>query len=170
MHDRDFLSLYIKVDKFIKDAYSSNEGVSEYIRQMEINCGKGYTYVQSWRNDYIELKRVRWLRNQLVHDDIFEGEEEDYDWLENFYNRLFKADDPLSRIRKVSQTIQRKPVQQTTQPPKPSTNQQLYRKTETWYGYNWHSKSNLEYVQFKEEIPPQKRPSLWERIIRFFFG
>lgn len=170
MHDRDFLSLYIKVDKFIKDAYSSNEGVSEYIRQMEINCGKGYTYVQSWRNDYTELKRVRWLRNQLVHDDIFEGEEEDYDWLENFYNRLFAADDPMSRIRKVSQTIQRKPVQQTTQPPKPSSNQQLYRQTETWHDYKWNNKSNLEYVQFKEEMPPQKRLSLWERIIRFFFG
>ncbi|WP_024860724.1 DUF6548 family protein [Ruminococcus flavefaciens] len=170
MRESDFLSLYIKVDKFIKDAYSSNEGVSEYIRQMEINCGKGYTYVQSWQTDYNELKRVRRLRNQLVHDDIFEVEEADYNWLEYFYNRLFAADDPMAKIRKVPKPAQRKPVQQNTQLPKPNFNQQVYQQTETRYDYKWHTDSNFEQVRFKEEKQPQKRPSLCERIIRFFFG
>ena len=170
MRESDFLSLYIKVDKFIKDAYSSNEGVSEYIRQMEINCGKGYTYVQSWQTDYNELKRVRRLRNQLVHDDVFEVEEEDYNWLEYFYNRLFTADDPMARICKIPKPMQRKPAQQNIRPLTPNFQRQVYQQTETKFNYKWHNNSNFEQVQFKEEMQSQKRPSLWERIIRFFFG
>jgi hypothetical protein len=99
----DFLDLYKKVDKFIKDAYLVSEGVSAYIRMMESNNIKGVRYVDSWQIDYERLKHMRWVRNQLAHEVGYDSdicEESDYDCLNEFYNRLFSSEDPLSILRK----------------------------------------------------------------------
>ena len=99
----DFLDLYKRVDRFIKDAYASSEGVSEYLRQMEHNDFKGRRIVSTWAKDYYQLKHLRWMRNQLSHEVEYDAdlcEEADYKWLEEFRSRLFAADDPIAVLRR----------------------------------------------------------------------
>ena len=100
----DFMDLYKRTDRFIKDAYSSSEGVSEYIRSMESCFNKGNSSVRGWKNDYDNLKHVRWIRNQLAHEVSYDSDIcsfYDYEWLDNFYKRLFSSDDPLGTLRKM---------------------------------------------------------------------
>lgn len=99
----DYLDLYKRVDRFIKDAYASSEGISEYLRQMEHNAFKGRSLVSTWAMDYNQLKHLRWIRNQLSHEVGYDAdlcEEADYHWLEEFRSRLYAADDPLAVLRR----------------------------------------------------------------------
>ena len=99
----NFMDLYKRVDRFIKDAYHSSEGVSEYIRLMESKDSKGRRYVSGWNSDYDSLKHLRWIRNQLAHEVDYDEDicsDEEYEWLEDFHSRLFSSDDPLGKLRK----------------------------------------------------------------------
>ena len=96
-----FLELYKRVDCFIRDAYSSQEGVSEYLRQMEARPYSGKRLYASWDSYYKTLKHLRWVRNQLSHEVSFDSElcsESDYNWLAEFYQALNHADDPLAIV------------------------------------------------------------------------
>ena len=64
----DFMDLYKSVDRFLKDAYSSDTGVTNYIQNMELKFLQGRRSISSWQSDYDELKHLRWIRNQLAHD------------------------------------------------------------------------------------------------------
>ncbi len=100
----DFMDLYKRTDRFMKDAYSSSEGVSEYIRLMESCFNRGSSSVQGWKSDYDNLKHVRWIRNQLAHEVSYDSDicsSDDYEWLDGFYKRLFSTDDPLAMLRKM---------------------------------------------------------------------
>ena len=100
----DFMDLYKRTDRFIKDAYSSSEGVSEYIRLMEADFNRGSVSIRGWKSDYDNLKHIRWIRNQLAHEIIYDSDicsETDYEWLEEFYKSLFSSDDPLAALRKL---------------------------------------------------------------------
>ena len=115
-----FLELYKTIDQCIKDAYSSDNGVSEYIDLMYENRNAARN--NSWNNDLRWLKRVRDIRNQLVHDvavsynsDICS--QEDYEWLKGFYNRLMTANDPLSLERKQRERSYRQPRNVYAPPP-----------------------------------------------------
>ena len=94
----DFLELYKKVDAFIRDAYGSQEGVSEYLKLMEAD-GDGSNFCLTWDEDYQLLKKARWQRNQLSHAVSIDNkfcEEEDLAWLEEFFERLCSTADPLA--------------------------------------------------------------------------
>lgn len=100
----DFMDLYKRADRFIKEAYSSSEGVSEYIRLMEADFIKGSSNIQGWKRDYDNLKHIRWIRNQLAHEVSYDSEicsVNEYEWLEEFYERLFSTEDPLAELRKI---------------------------------------------------------------------
>ena len=105
----DFMDLYKRVDRFIKDAYHSSEGVSEYIRIMESKDSKGCRYVSGWNSDYDSLKHSRWIRNQLAHEVDYDADicsDEEYEWLEEFHSRLFSSDDPLGKLRKAENAME----------------------------------------------------------------
>ncbi|MBR4363296.1 MAG: hypothetical protein IKP42_11300 [Ruminococcus sp.] len=115
-----FLELYKSIDQNIKDAYSSENGISKYIDLMYENRNAARN--NSWNNDLRWLKRVRDIRNQLVHDvavsfysDICS--QEDYEWLEGFYNRLMTASDLLSLERKQRERNYRQPRNLYAPPP-----------------------------------------------------
>ena len=92
---------YKKVDKFCRDMFSSQSGVTQYITEMEQKASYGRSVVQSWNDDYYTLKRVRWLRNKIAHESgATECNENDAAWLENFHRRLLARQDPLALIRK----------------------------------------------------------------------
>jgi len=93
-----FQEEYKSVDKFIKDAFGSVDGVSEYIRTMERNEGNKSDEV--WKDDYYKLKHMRWIRNQLAHEVSIDSdicEREDLEWLCDFHARLKKGDDSLAK-------------------------------------------------------------------------
>ena len=104
----NFQELYIRLDALCKDCFNSQEGVSEYIRQMEKDMFEGERIVLDWENIYRELKHIRWKRNQLAHEvgalnsNIIE--EDEILFVSNFYNKIINTEDPLSELRKHRQS------------------------------------------------------------------
>ncbi len=98
-----FQEEYKKLDKLCKDCFSSVDGVSEYIRQMEKEQYSLRRFITSWEYDYKMLKHIRWVRNQLsheigtLHSDICT--QEDLYFVTNFYNEIMKCKDPLAQMR-----------------------------------------------------------------------
>lgn len=92
---------YKRIDKLCREMYSSKEGVSTYIQDMEntfydVRCG-----VNDWDKVYKELKHVRWMRNQLAHDvsiDTDFCEQSDIEWVKWFYNCIIECNDPLAIV------------------------------------------------------------------------
>ena len=114
-----FLELYKRADRFIRDAYSSKDGITKYIELMEANRFKGTWKIQLWAEDYKMLKRVRRIRNQYAHEVSFDSDlckEKDYRWLEAFYERLSSASDPLAMLNQSERERQRRRVEKAKKP------------------------------------------------------
>ena len=94
-----FLETYKKLDELCKQVLSSERGISEYIEEMS-NDKQSHFKIISWENDYKQLKKMRWIRNKLVHEpNSFEDNlftEEDIVWLQNFHSRILECRDPFS--------------------------------------------------------------------------
>ena len=155
----DFMDLYKSVDRFIRDAYSSAEGVSEYIRQMEQNDFKGRRCVATWVADYNNLKHLRWIRNQLSHEVGYDSdicEESDYEWLETFRGRLYSANDPMAIINKAEEAEQQRRLAEQRRRQEQMRRQ---RQPETYYIFTPQA-----------QYQPPKRKSFWQRLKDFFSG
>lgn len=156
----DLMDLYKSVDKFIRDAYGSAEGVSEYIRQMEQNDYKGRRYVSTWGADYDMLKHLRWIRNQLSHEVGYDSdicEESDYDWLDLFRGRLYSANDPMAIMNKSEEAERQRRLAEQRR--KQAQMRQQQKSAESYNTYT----------------PPQqyqmpKHKTFWQRIKEFFTG
>ena len=116
----EFQEEYKRLDRLCKDLLCANEGVSEYIRQMEATARLGQYYVRTWDEDYKQLKHVRYVRNRLAHDvgtltsDVCT--QEDLAWIKCFYQRILSGDDPFAVLRKgkAAQARQAKPQERIT--------------------------------------------------------
>ena len=101
----DFQESYKRLDCLCKDLFSSKEGVSEYIRQMECTPWIDRRYDPRWEDDYKQLKHIRWVRNQLAHEvgtlDDGTCTIDDLNYVQDFYQRILDRTDPFSLIRKV---------------------------------------------------------------------
>ena len=99
--DNIFFEEYKRLDKLCSDMYSCQNGVSEYIFQMDNVYNSGLSYISSWSFDYKNLKHIRFLRNQIAHDpDIYQiSKPEDLNFVKNFYSRIISGDDPLTLLR-----------------------------------------------------------------------
>ena len=167
----DFMDLYKSVDRFIRDAYSSTEGVSEYIRQMEQNDFKGRRYVATWSADYDKLKRLRWIRNQLSHEVGYDSdicEDADYDWLEVFNQRLYSSNDPLSAMNKAenAERQRRAEEQRRIQAQKRAEKE---RRRQMQMRQQQQPASSYSYTPQAQYHPP-KRKTFWQRLKDFFSG
>lgn len=109
----EFLENYKYLDELCRQILSSERGISEYIEEMS-NVRQGYR-VAGWERDYKKLKKMRWIRNRLVHEtDSFEDNlvnEEDTEWLHIFYCRIMECTDPFSLLHQ-SENINRKTEKQ----------------------------------------------------------
>ena len=104
----DFLEQYKQLDKLCKDMYSSGEGVSSYIKDMESASCSEKQCVYNWDAIYKQLKHIRWLRNQLAHEiDINTDfcDQNDIDWVKQFYKSIFNGNDPLAIARQSKQQV-----------------------------------------------------------------
>lgn len=97
----EFLESYKNLDELCRQILSSDRGVSQYIDEMSHEVLGSYM-VDGWEKDYKQLKRMRWIRNCLVHqtnsfsDNLFDTE--DIEWLHNFYFRIMECRDPFSLL------------------------------------------------------------------------
>ncbi|MBO5076682.1 MAG: hypothetical protein J5584_03690 [Clostridia bacterium] len=151
-----FIDQYKIVDCFIRDAYKSEEGVSEYIKIMEQNDAEGKEMVVSWGSDHRSLKHLRWLRNKLAHEVGFDSDlctKSDLACLSAFDERLRSAEDPLSKLMKAKEA-KRQLAEQRKRELAEQRQQQVRtsRKSET--------------VAAAER---QNKKTIWQRIKDFFF-
>lgn len=99
-----FLEEYKAADRVCSDMLQEPNGLSTYLREMESDS-RGGCFVIGWDNDFRMLKRLRWLRNQIVHEaGCSDCTEEDYSDLLAFHDRLLRWDDPLSRKSRIEQS------------------------------------------------------------------
>lgn len=99
----DFEEKYKETDNYIKDAWSTEQGVSSYITMMENTPASKRKDIASWDADLKQLKHLRWIRNQLAHEVSIDSDicqAEDYAWLYRFCNRLYDGTDPLGKLMK----------------------------------------------------------------------
>lgn len=100
-----FMEAYKRLDNLCKDLFSSDVGITEYIKSME-RCSHYTLYIDNWRNDYFALKHYRYIRNKIVHEnDVTEDElctADDVIWINNFYQRILNQTDPLALYRKAA--------------------------------------------------------------------
>ena len=101
-HDNEFFEEYKRLDKLCSEMYSCQNGVSEYIAQMENKSYQGQYRVSSWDSDYKMLKHVRWVRNQIAHDSgLYQiSEPNDLEFVRDYRNRIFSGQDSLTLLRK----------------------------------------------------------------------
>lgn len=95
----EFLEAYKSLDELCKQILSTDRGISDYIDEMKYES-QGYRMVASWEKDLKQLKRLRWIRNKLVHEvDSFQENlihKEDIEWLITFRSQIMEGKDPLS--------------------------------------------------------------------------
>ncbi len=111
----DFFEEFKSVDSICKDIFQSQQGVTEYINQMEENDLIGSRIVPNWNEKYKMLKHLRWLRNQIAHDSgAPELIESDLLELQNFHKQLLNQEDPLAIIFKAMKESQKNPPKMRT--------------------------------------------------------
>ena len=106
--DNIFFEEYKRLDRLCRDLFSCENGVSEYILQMEENVYKG-RIIPSWDYEYKTLKHLRYVRNKIAHDETGceISTEDDLLQVRRFYNNILSQKDPFSLLRQAE--IQRKP-------------------------------------------------------------
>lgn len=127
--DNDFFEAYKRLDSVCSDLYSTRNGISEYIADMETKASQGHLLIPSWDSDYKSLKHIRWVRNRIAHDadDSQISETSDLSFAQDFYHRILSEKDPLTLLRKAGAKLKRTQADQQHR----STLDQSLRQTRT---------------------------------------
>lgn len=117
---KEFIDEYKHLEKLCSEIYGQQHGISQYISDMEqtplYTAGK----ISGWNGDLNNLKRVRHLRNKMVHDvDDYDSvyEPEDLEFLRTFYQRIISQNDPLAlraQLTKKPAPVKQKPAEIST--------------------------------------------------------
>ena len=144
----EFLEQYKHLDKLCKDMYSSGEGVSSYIKDMESASYNEKQCVYNWDAICKQLKHIKWMRNQLAHEIDIDTDfcnQNDIDWVKQFYESIFNGTDPLTLVHKAKQQVSPRTVKLDTTVVKSNTaNERSYKSL--WNRFvskikNWFSNS-----------------------------
>ena len=111
--DYQFLNVYKEVDSFCADVFKCQNGISEYINQMEMTSYSDRNLVPCFESDYKMLKHCRYLRNKIAHDCLTYNlsTQEDFEWITLFKDRLWSCDDPFGIIRQKKEEMRSKSKQ-----------------------------------------------------------
>ncbi|MBO6130214.1 MAG: hypothetical protein J6P79_15180 [Pseudobutyrivibrio sp.] len=108
--EMEFFEEYKLIDNICRDMFQTQQGVTEYINQMEANDLVGSRSVANWNEKYKMLKHLRWLRNQIAHDSgAPELEESDLLELQHFHRQLLNQKDPLATISRATRDSKKNP-------------------------------------------------------------
>lgn len=128
-----FQESYKRLDALCKDIFTSTDGVSRYIYEMEIANPLYYRSVPNWDRVYKQLKHLRWVRNQFAHEvGTLESDlctENDIAWLAEFYDSILTTTDPLAQVGRIKReserrqvrTVPSRQIQEPVAPPPPAT-------------------------------------------------
>ncbi|MBR1444158.1 MAG: hypothetical protein IJ583_11590 [Firmicutes bacterium] len=107
--DNRFFEEYKWLNKICSEIFSCNNGVSEYISEMEKENSFFKYKLSTWDIDYKELKHLRRIRNKIAHDvtGVQFSKEEDIESVKKFYERIINGDDPLTQIRKAEEAARK---------------------------------------------------------------
>lgn len=97
--ENKFLENYIRLEKLCSDIYRENHGISKYIEDME--NARGGSRIPDWDETYKRLKELRWKRNLYVHEGDIRYDDDDIDWLDDFYWQIVGREDPMSLLWKL---------------------------------------------------------------------
>ncbi|MCQ2511773.1 MAG: hypothetical protein MJ092_00045 [Lachnospiraceae bacterium] len=100
--DNRFIEGYKKMNRLCCEIYHSNEGVNDYLREME-KKSYGASRISGWNDDYKTLKHLRHVRNQIAHDDTEANTfctDDDMKKLKDFFRRLDGGKDPLALLKR----------------------------------------------------------------------
>ncbi len=126
-----FQEEYKRLESLCKDCFSSVEGVSAYIRQLEYEQWCLQKFAVLWEEDYKMLKHIRWIRNKLSHEpgtlysDICT--EKDLNFITEFYSKIINCADPIAQLHKAKEYEKIRNIQNrqytsyTSEPIKPTT-------------------------------------------------
>ncbi|MBQ9544288.1 MAG: hypothetical protein IJV00_04090, partial [Clostridia bacterium] len=150
IYHKGFRTQHFRYQKAIRvclSYYASQNGISEYIANMEQKNNEGRNRVTSWYTDLKMLKHVRWARNQIAHvsGSYPISEPEDLKFVRDFYSRILSGNDPLTQLRKKSESENSVPreqkkrrtiqVQETeTVPTEDETYRPVKKKSRAWIG------------------------------------
>ena len=99
-----FFEEFKRLESICNDMFSCKSGVTEYITHMEEAAEKGRTAVSGWDADYKTLKHLRWVRNQIAHNENTDSvaTQEDLTQLQKFHKRILSQTDPLCMLTKAA--------------------------------------------------------------------
>ena len=129
----EFFDAFKQLDKICKEIYgdvaSNNKlGVTLYLEDMDKKAYAGGLNIEGWNSDYMKLKRVRNIRNDLAHsENSFSYENctmDDIDFVRSFYLRILNQSDPIALLERENnkRTSKAPQSQATPQRQLPSTN------------------------------------------------
>ena len=117
-----FMDSYKRLDNLCKTFSDYPKGISSYIKVMECSVQIQHKCA-GWSSDYDHLKKYRYIRNQIAHDnDVYEDEmcdSNDIEWLENFHSRILNQTDPLGQYFKSQRASTQRAVRSAAQTPPP---------------------------------------------------
>lgn len=124
--DMEYFSEYKVVERMCRDMYGE-DGVKAYIEEMETTNNREKMFISNWDTKLRTLKHLKWLRNQIAHDnEIYEVTEQDFTDIKAFHDELLTQQDPLALLHKEIENakkkqqeykLQQKQMQKTVQQP-----------------------------------------------------
>ncbi len=99
---KEFIDEFKHLEKICNEIYSEQHGVTLYINEMEQKSGYASRKIPDWDKDLANLKRVRHIRNTLVHesDNTMDYDLSDIEFIKAFYNKIINQQDPIALLRK----------------------------------------------------------------------
>lgn len=90
------------LEKLCNDLYGATHGVTLYINEMQQYADFASRSVPGWSGDLANLKRIRHIRNLLVHEPDREVHYDaaDIAFIKGFRQRILDRQDPLALLRK----------------------------------------------------------------------
>ena len=98
--DNEFFEEYKRLDRLCSDMYSCQDGIRQYLEDMECQFSAGEKVVPNWMQDYRKLRGLRKRRNTLAHN-VSEYQvctERDIEDVKDFTNRILRRQDPLAML------------------------------------------------------------------------
>lgn len=104
---KEFINEFKHLEKLCNEVYAQQHGVTQYIDEMTQKSRIASGVIYGWDSDLAKLKRVRHIRNNLVHESNYDIDYDNSDiaFIRDFYNRILNQQDPLALLRRQTERI-----------------------------------------------------------------